>query len=94
MTKGYTQAPWEEPSNPSKSEFKIWVGRFVDEKGEFEVLVIARNRIEATSRIYQAIETIQEKPQLVYPPKDKIRGKYTNTYIEEVGNFDFIRMKQ
>lgn len=66
----------------------IWVGSFKDEKGPFEILVLACNRGEAMDNIKNSIKEIKEGKRGVVGPIGKDEDLI---YLEEVGNFDYIR---
>ena len=69
-------------------EKTIWTGRFKDRKGIFEILVPACNRDEASNKIKLSIKDIKDGKKKVVT---KIDGEEDLIYIEEVGNFDYIR---
>lgn len=69
-------------------ERTIWVGNFKDAKGTFEILVPACNRDEAIDRIKSSIKVIKEGKRKII---SKIEGEEDLIYIEEVGDFDYIR---
>ena len=66
----------------------IWTGRFKDRKGVFEILVPACNRDDAYKKIKLSIKNIKEGKKRV---ETKIDGEEDLIYIEEVGDFDYIR---
>ena len=65
----------------------IWVGRFKDKKGTFEIIVPAYNRDEAIDKIKVSIKDIKEGKKRVTIKIDE----EDMIYVEEVGNFDYIR---
>ncbi len=73
---------------PKRCEKTIWVGKFKDVYGPFEILVPACNKDEAIYKIKSSIKEIKTgKKGFVGPGitnEDMI-------YVEEVGNFDYIR---
>ncbi len=66
----------------------IWTGRYKDEKGIFEIIVPACNKDEAADIIKKSIKDIKEGKKGV---TSKIVGEEDLIYIEEVGDFDYIR---
>lgn len=68
----------------------IWIGRHKDEKGIFEIIVPACNKEEATHNIKKSIKDIKEGRKRVI---EKI-GEEDLIYIEEVGDFDYIRERE
>ena len=66
----------------------IWTGRYKDEKGIFEIIVPACNKDEAVDIIKKSIKEIKEGKKGV---TSKIVGEEDLMYIEEVGDFDYIR---
>ena len=68
-------------------EKTIWVGKFKDKKGTFEILVPACNKDEAINKIKLSIKDIKEGKKKVLTKIDQ----EDMMYIEEVGNFDYIR---
>lgn len=66
----------------------IWTGRYIDEKGIFEIIVPACNKDEATDIIKKSIKDIKEGKIGV---TSKIVGEEDMMYIEEIGDFDYIR---
>lgn len=68
----------------------IWVGKFTDEQGEFEILVVASNRGEAYEFIDKALSQLIKNPEMV-SLSDRITGTPTPLYVEEVGTFDMVR---
>ena len=65
----------------------IWVGRFKDKKGIFEIIVPACNRDEAIDKIKLSIKDIKEGKKMVTTKIDE----EDMMYVEEVGDFDYIR---
>lgn len=65
----------------------IWTGRYKDEYGIFEIIVPACNRDEATDNIKKSVKAIKEGEKRA----TKKIGKEDLMYIEEVGDFDYIR---
>lgn len=65
----------------------IWIGKYEDKKGIFEILVPAFNRDDARNKINLSITNIKEGNKKV---TEKIDGEDL-IYIEEVGDFDYIR---
>ncbi len=65
----------------------IWTGRFKDRKGIFEILVPACNKDEAVDKIKLSIKDIKEGKKRVITEIDE----EDLIYIEEVGDFDYIR---
>ncbi len=66
----------------------IWVGKFKDKTGTFEILVPANKKECALDKIKKAMKDIKEE-------KKRIIGKIEEEelmYIEEVGDFDYIRI--
>lgn len=65
----------------------IWTGRYKDENGIFEIIVPACNRDEANDNIKKSIKIIKEGKVGI----TKKIGTEDLMYIEEVGDFDYIR---
>ena len=65
----------------------IWVGKFKDKKGTFEIIVPACNRDEAIDKIKVSIKDIKEGKKRVTTKLDE----EDMMYVEEVGDFDYIR---
>jgi len=68
----------------------IWVGKYMDTKGEFEILVSAVGRDKATQKIRESLNNIIRNPNKVVLG-DRIVGVPELLYIEEVGEFDLVR---
>lgn len=69
-------------------EKTIWVGSFKDEKGQFEILVPACNRDEAFDKVKKSIVDIKKGKRGVTDPI----GQEDMIFLEDVGNFDYIRV--
>lgn len=66
----------------------IWVGKFKDKTGTFEILVPANKKEQTIDKIRKSLKDIKEE-------KKGIIGKIEEEelmYIEEVGDFDYIRV--
>lgn len=74
----------------SDREPKIWVGKFQDDIGEFEILVMATHRVQAGDKIDAALNEMQVNPSRI-TPTDRIAGEPQLLYVEEVGWFDMVR---
>ncbi len=66
---------------------RIWVGKFKDDLGTFEILVPACNRDEAIDRIKDCTNKIKSGKNIT----QKIVGETDLIYIDEVGKCDYIR---
>lgn len=77
-------------SNKSKmlSCERIWVGKYKDDLGTFEILVPACNREQARDSIKTCINKIKNGDMRV---TQKIVGDPDLLYIDEVGKCDYIR---
>ena len=75
-------------NNTTICEKTIWVGKFKDKHGMFEIIVPACDKIEAYVKIKTSIEEIKTGKILVVKPGIDDEDMM---YIEEVGKFDYIR---
>ena len=67
---------------------RIWVGKYKDDLGTFEILVPACNRDEAIDSIKTCLDNIKKGEMRV---TQKIVGDPDLIYIDEVGKCDYIR---
>ena len=67
---------------------RIWVGKYKDDLGTFEILVPACNREQAIDSIKTCLNNIQKGEKRV---TQKIVGDPDLIYIDEVGKCDYIR---
>ena len=67
---------------------RIWVGKYKDNLGTFEILVPACNRDQAIYGIKTCLNNIKKGKMGV---TQKIVGEPDLLYIEEVGKCDYIR---
>ena len=67
---------------------KIWIGKYKDDLGTFEILVPACNRDEAIYSIKTCLNKIKNGEITV---TQKIVGEPDLMYIDEVGKCDYIR---
>lgn len=67
---------------------RIWVGKYKDDLGTFEILVPACNRDQAIYDIKTCLNNIKKGKMGV---TQKIVGEPDLLYIEEVGKCDYIR---
>ncbi len=67
---------------------RIWVGRYKDNLGTFEILVPACDREQAVDRIKTCLGEIKNGEMRV---TQKIAGEPDLLYIDEVGKCDYIR---
>ncbi len=70
-------------------EKTIWVGRFKDKNGIFEIIVPAYNKAEAFDKIKTSIEEIKTGKRKVLKPGINNEDMM---YVEEVGKSDYIRV--
>lgn len=75
-------------NNTTKCEKTIWVGKFKDTYGMFEIIVPACDKSEAFDKIRASIEEIKTGKRTVMKPGINNENMI---YIEEVGKFDYIR---
>lgn len=67
---------------------RIWVGKYKDDLGTFEILVPACNRDDASHNINICLNNIKNGEMRV---TQKIVGEPDLIYIDEVGKCDYIR---
>lgn len=67
---------------------RIWVGKYKDDLGTFEILVPACNRDDAIDSIKTCLDKIKNGETRV---TQKIVGEPDMMYIDEVGKCDYIR---
>lgn len=72
----------------SSSCERIWVGKYKDDLGMFEILVPACGRDEAIYSIKTCLHKIKKEEMTV---TQKIVGEPDLVYIDEVGKCDYIR---
>ncbi len=67
---------------------RIWVGKYKDNIGTFEILVPACNRDNAINSIKTCLNNIKKEEMKI---TQKIVGEPDLMYIDEVGKCDYIR---
>lgn len=76
---------------PEKRCERIWVGKYKDDKGMFEILVPSCNREDATNNIKTCLNKIKNGKIGI---TQKIVGEPELLYIDEVGPCDYIRTRE